>query len=194
MANQATTLYKVTGSRMAINDLWATFQSMEVNTKHIWLHQLAEHYGIDYEAKHISVRGHIYWAECEDPDTDDSLLSFETETAWSDCTELFEAINHLLGDELSISYRVTECGSDVYYVHDEADFFPEECCVSSYGKPFEDVCEDVYATVEDAIKEWCSKMGIEQGDRTKEQMLTFIDEYEYEDDETYFYIHTFTFG
>lgn len=29
----------------------------------IWLYQLAEHYGIDYETKQISVRGHIYWAE-----------------------------------------------------------------------------------------------------------------------------------
>ena len=33
---------------------------MEVNSKNIWLYQLAEHYGIDYEKKGISVRGHIY--------------------------------------------------------------------------------------------------------------------------------------
>ena len=46
MANQATTTYKVTGSRKAVNDLWSTLQKMEVNSKNIWLYQLAEHYGI----------------------------------------------------------------------------------------------------------------------------------------------------
>ena len=194
MANQATTTYKVTGTRKAVNDLWSTLQKMEVNSKDIWLYQLAEHYGIDYEARQISVRGHIYWAEYEEaPANDYYLLSFETETAWDACNELFEAINHILQDELSISYRVCECGCEVYYTHDEGDFFPEECCVSSYGKPFQDACDDVYETVEDAIKEWVSKTGVEQGARTQEQMVDFINEYEYDDEDTYFDIRLFTF-
>ena len=192
MANQATTTYKVTGTRKAVSDLWNTLQSMNVNTKNIWLDDLAKFYGIDYEAKHISVRGHIYWAEYEE-DEDHVLLSFETETAWDACNELFEEINHLLWDELEISYRVCECGCEVYYVHDEGNYFPEEACVSSYGEPFEDACDDVYDTIADAIKEWCSKMNIEQGERTDEEMMDFINEYDYEDDETYFYIRTFTF-
>ena len=192
MANQATTTYKVTGTRKAVSDLWNTLQKMNVNTKNIWLDDLAKYYGIDYEAKHISVRGHIYWAEYEE-DEDHVLLSFETETAWDACNNLFEEINRLLGDELSISYRVCECGCEVYYVHDEGNYFPEEACVSSFGEPFEDACDDVYETIADAIKEWCSKMNIEQGERTDEEMMDFINEYDYEDDETYFYIRTFTF-
>ena len=63
MANLATTTYKVTGTREAVNNLWTTFQDMEVDSKDIRLFKLAEHYGIDYEKKQISVRGHIYWAE-----------------------------------------------------------------------------------------------------------------------------------
>ena len=192
MANQATSTYRVSGTRKAVSDLWNTLQSMNVNTKNIWLDDLAKFYGIDYEAKHISVRGHIYWAEYEE-DEDHVLLSFETETAWDACNELFEEINHLLWDELEISYRVVECGCEVYYVHDEGNYFPEEACVSSYGEPFEDACDDVYDTIADAIKEWCSKMDIEQGERTDEEMMNFINEYDYEDDETYFYIRTFTF-
>lgn len=192
MANQATTTYKVSGTRKAVSDLWNTLQKMNVNTKNIWLDDLAKFYGIDYEAKHISVRGHIYWAEYEE-DEDHVLLSFETETAWDANNELFEEINHLLWDELEISYRVCECGCEVYYVHDEGNYFPEEACVSSYGEPFEDACDDVYDTISDAIKEWCSKMNIEQGERTDEEMMDFINEYDYEDDETYFYIRTFTF-
>ena len=194
MANQATTTYKVTGTRKAVSDLWNTLQKMNVNTKNIWLDELAKYYGIDYEAKHISVRGHIYWAEYEeDEENDNFLLSFCTETAWDACNDLFEEINHLLWDELEISYRVVECGCEVYYVHDEGNYFPEEACVSSYGEPFEDACDDVYDTIADAIKEWCSKMNIEQGERTDEEMMDFINEYDYEDDETYFYIRTFTF-
>lgn len=194
MANQATTTYKVTGTRKAVSDLWNTLQSMNVNTKNIWLDDLAKFYGIDYEAKHISVRGHIYWAEYEEEEENDKfLLSLSTESAWDACNDLFEEINHLLWDELSISYRVCECGCEVYYVHDEGNYFPEEACVSSYGEPFEDACDDVYDTIADAIKEWCSKMNIEQGERTDEEMMNFINEYDYEDDETYFYIRTFTF-
>ena len=166
MANQATTTYKVTGTRKAVNDLWSTLQKMEV----------------------------IYWAEYEeDPANDYYLLSFETETAWDACNELFEEINHLLWDELSISYRVCECGCEVYYVHDECDFFPEEVAVSSSGEPFEDACDDIYTTLKDAINEWCEKMNIKQGERTDEEMMNFINEYEYDDDDTYFYIRQFTF-
>ena len=100
---------------------------------------MTEHYGIDYEAKHISVRGHIYWAEYEeDPANDYYLLSFETETAW-------------------------------------------------------DACNDIYTTLKDAINDWCEKMNMEQGERTDEEMMDFINEYDYDDDDTYLYIRQFTF-
>ena len=193
MANQATSTYRISGTRKAVSDLWNTLQIMNVNTKNIWLDELAKFYGINYETKHISVRGHIYWAEYEEDEENDTyLLSLETETAW-DRSEIFEEINHLLWDELSISARVCECGCEVYYVHNEGNYFPEECCVSSSGEPFEDACDDVYESVSDAIKEWCDKMGIEQGERTDEEMMDFINEYEYDNDETYFYIRTFVF-
>ena len=115
MANQATTTYKVTSSRKAVSDLWKTLQGMNVNTKNVWLNELADFYGIDYGAKQISVRGHIYWAEYEEDD-ENTLLSFETESAWDACTELFEEINHHLHDELSISYRLSQSFDNRYYL------------------------------------------------------------------------------
>ena len=88
MANLATTTYKVTGTREAVNNLWTTLQNMEVDSKDIWLFKLAEHYGIDYEKKQISLRGHIYWAEYEEEEENDYyLLSLDTETAWDACNE-----------------------------------------------------------------------------------------------------------
>ena len=109
MANICDTQYKVTGSRKAVADLWNTLQELEVNSNNVYLYLLAEHYGIDYEKKGISVRGHIYWAEYEENVEDDyALLSFDTESAWSSCDLFFEEVNKALGDELSISWREVE--------------------------------------------------------------------------------------
>ena len=195
MANTCDTSYKVIGSPKVVKKLWNTLQEMEVNSKNIYLYELAERYGIDYKKKGISVRGFIYWAEFEEKESDDyCLLSFDTETAWSACDLFFDELNKTLGGELSISYREIEPGCDIYFVHDECGWFPEECCVSSSGEPFEESCGDVFSTVKDAINEWCTKMNIEQGERTDAEMLEYISEYEYDDLDTYFYINEFTFG
>lgn len=195
MANTCDTSYKVIGSPKAVKKLWNTLQEMEVNSKNVYLYELAERYGIDYEKKGISVRGFIYWAEFEEKESDDyCLLSFDTETAWSACDLFFDELNKALGGELSISYREIEPGCDIYFVHDECGWFPEECCVSSSGEPFEESCGDVFSTVKDAINEWCTKMNIEQGERTDAEMLEYINEYDYDDLDTYFYINEFTFG
>ena len=195
MANTCDTSYKVIGSPKAVKKLWNTLQEMEVNSKNVYLYELAERYGIDYEKKGISVRGFIYWAEFEEKESDDyCLLSFDTETAWTACDLFFDELNKALGGELSISYREIEPGCDIYFVHDECGWFPEECCVSSSGEPFEESCSDVFSTVKDAINEWCTKMNIEQGERTDAEMLEYISEYDYDDLDTYFYINEFTFG
>ena len=195
MANTCDTSYKVIGSPKAVKKLWNTLQEKEVNSKNVYLYELAERYGIDYEKKGISVRGFIYWAEFEEKESDDyCLLSFDTETAWSACDLFFDELNKALGGELSISYREIEPGCDIYFVHDECGWFPEECCVSSSGEPFEESCSDVFSTVKDAINEWCTKMNIEQGERTDAEMLEYISEYDYDDLDTYFYINEFTFG
>ena len=195
MANTCDTSYKVIGSPKAVKKLWNTLLEMEVNSKNVYLYELAERYGIDYQKKGISVRGFIYWAEFEEKESDDyCLLSFDTETAWSACDLFFDELNKALGGELSISYREIEPGCDIYFVHDECGWFPEECCVSSSGEPFEESCGDVFSTVKDAINEWCTKMNIEQGERTDAEMLEYISEYDYDDLDTYFYINEFTFG
>lgn len=195
MANTCDTSYKVIGSPKEVKKLWNTLLEMEVNSKNVYLYELAERYGIDYEKKGISVRGFIYWAEFEEKESDDyCLLSFDTETAWSACDLFFDELNKALGGELSISYREIEPGCDIYFVHDECGWFPEECCVSSSGEPFEESCSDVFSTVKDAINEWCTKMNIEQGKRTDAEMLEYISEYDYDDLDTYFYINEFTFG
>lgn len=165
---------------------------MNVNEKNIWLGDLANHYGIDYKAKGFSVRGEIYWAEYEEY-SDYALLSFDTETAWAACNDFFDALNEKFDGAFSISYREIECGWGIFCVHDEGEHFPEECCVSAYGEPFEAMNEEPFDTVADAIEVWCEKTGIKRGERSDEEMLDYIAQYEYEDDETFFFINKFEF-
>lgn len=192
MANTCDTQYKITGDRKAVADLWNTINGFDVNQKNVWLGDVAKHYGIDYEQMGISVRGHIYWAEYEEND-DYALLSFDTETAWTACNDFFDALNEKFEGAFSISYREIECGCDIFYVHDEGEHFPEECCVGAYGEPFEAMNEEPFDTVVDAIEVWCEKTGIKRGERSDEEMLEYISQYEYEDEKTFFFINKFEF-
>ena len=192
MANTCDTQYKITGERKAVADLWNTINGFDVNQKNVWLGDVAKHYGIDYEQMGISVRGHIYWAEYEEND-DYALLSFDTETAWTACNDFFDALNEKFEGAFSISYREIECGWGIFCVHDEGEHFPEECCVSAYGEPFEAMNEEPFDTVADAIEVWCEKTGIKRGERSDEEMLEYISQYEYEDEKTFFFINKFEF-
>ena len=121
------------------------------------------------------------------------VLTIKTETAWTACTLLFNSINLKLNNELSISYREIEVGCCVFYTHDEGEWFPEQVIGSSSGEPFDDVCEDAYMTFDDAINEWCDKMKFNRDGRNTNEMLELIDQYEYDDMDTYFNIYTITF-
>lgn len=177
MANLCDTQYKVTGDSKAVSDLWFFLQRLGVNRENVWLGDLANEYGIDFKQKKLSVRGEIYWAEYEENE-DYALLSFDTETAWTACTDFFYELNKVLDGKLSISYRETECGCGIFRIHDEGEYFPEECCVSSNGTPFDENYKEPFDTISDAIDEWCEKMNVKRNGRTEDEMLALIDKFE----------------
>ena len=189
MANHCYTTYKITGSNKAVKNLWDTLVSMGVDTEYVDLSDLAEHYGIDYESRQNSVRGGLFFAEYE---SGENLLTFRTRTAWAGCHEFFWSVNEVLGNEMSISYREKEPDSGIFRIHDEGGFFTEKCCVFSYGDPFDGFYYDDFNSIEDAIQEWCSKMGVERGDRSEEEMLDYINRYDYEGLDSYFDITKYT--
>ena len=197
MANYCYTTYKITGSQKAVKNLWDTLVSMDVNTiksfdvntKRIWLKDLAEHYGIDYENKQIAIRGDIIFAEYEE---DKNLLTLETITAWAGCHKFFWTVNEVLGDELSISFREKEPDFGIFRIHDEGGFFTEKCCVFSYGAPFDNLYFYDFDSIEDAIQEWCSRMGVERGDKSEEEMIDYINGYEYDEMDSHFEICKYT--
>lgn len=194
MANICDCTYKITGHNEAIMNLYNAIRENDDKQSNVYLYKLAEHYGVDYEKKKISVRGSIYFYELDESNNPEyPVLTIKTETAWTACTLLFNSINLKLNNELSISYREIEVGCCVFYTHDEGEWFPEQVIVSSSGEPFDDVCEDAYMTFDDAINEWCDKMKFNRDGRNTNEMLELIDQYEYDDMDTYFNIYTITF-
>ena len=189
MANHCYTTYKITGSQKAVKNLWDTLVSMDVKTKEVWLADLSEHYGIDYENRQISVRGCILCAEYEEGE---NLLTLRTRTAWAGCHKFFWAVNEILGYEMSISFREKEPDSGIFRIHDEGEFFSIICCVFSFGDPFDELYFYDFNSIEDAIQEWCSKMGVERGDKSEEEMIDYINGYEYDEKGSYFEICKYT--
>ena len=189
MANHCYTTYKITGSQKAVKKLWDTLVSMDVKTKEVWLADLSEHYGIDYENRQISVRGCILCAEYEEGE---NLLTLRTRTAWEGCHKFFWAVNEVLGYEMSISFREKEPDSGIFRIHDEGEFFAKICCVFSFGDPFDELYFYDFNSIEDAIQEWCSKMGVERGDKSEEEMIDYINGYEYDEKGSYFEICKYT--
>ncbi len=176
MANICDTTYKVIGTSKALNDLYNTIRKLEEKGNgNVRLYELAEHYGIDYEERQICVRGSIYFYEMDELN---EVLTIGTETAWAGCHELFHAINDRLDDELSFSWREVEPGCSIYSVHDENDFFPEECMVSANGEPFENGMEDAFDYISEAIAYWCEVMKFERNNRSHDEMLALIRNYE----------------
>jgi hypothetical protein len=153
------------------------------------LGDLAAHFGIDCEENDIHCRGHIYTAGYE---PSENLLTIETVTAWVGCNYLFYIINEVLGGELSISHREWEEGTELFRVHDEGGFFPEECIVYGIGKRFKGLYYVYFDTIEAAIHEWCSRMGVERGDKSEEEMVEYINKYVYADKDDYFHIYKIT--
>lgn len=200
MSNYATTTYKVTGPREQVKELATALQTLEpkYSNSYIELSEVAEYFLIDAEECGIDLNGDIFGIEYEEGDDNNScLLTFTAESKYEPCNDLLYEIDSKLGGELNFSYRWYIAEDELFYVNDEGGFFPEECCVHSEGGPFGEEREwEPVATVREAIDEWGSKTGIEQGDRTDDEMIDFInsyDEYETddEDDRVYYNIYRF---
>lgn len=190
MANICYTTYVITGTKGSVENLMNALTKIttEVESGN-WqqLSALATHYGIDYEKSDMHVRGDIYSFNIDEED--EGKLFIETDTAWLACTELFQSINGVLNNELSISYREMEPDCEIFCVHDEGGHFPEECCVFAEGEDW-DYCEDIIDTIDEVIEEWCSSMNFDRGSRSQKEMVELINNYEYDDD-SYFTIYPF---
>jgi hypothetical protein len=189
MANICNTTYKIYdrvdgATARLFNVLKIFFDSGDIP-----LDELAEKFKIDIEEKNICARGYIYnYYFCSD-----NCLLIETESAWTACNDLFNEISKVLDNGLIIDYREIEVGCQVFNVKNTRGSFPEKCCVSASGNPFDEICEGVFDTIEDAISYWCEQMQYDRKDKSESEMLEIIEDYEYQNEDTYFNIYEFDF-
>lgn len=192
MANSCDTTYKIKSSKERINSLWEGMNELEVNSSYTPLISVAEKFKVNH--KGMSLRGSITCVNEPEYIGEDAVLTVVTETAWTGCHELFNAINETMNQELSISYCEIEPGCEVYNIHDEENFFPDIHIVDCCGDTFDGCYEETYESAEDAVADWCKCMEIDPASlnsKTTEEKVSYINNYEYDDDDTYFKIHRF---
>lgn len=191
MANTCFTIYKIMGTDRqteAYNKLVSALTELK-GERFSWLGTLATKLGLDWENMGLPVRGDImHWEEEESPWDNGNILTLEVESAWIPCTELFDAIREHLGGELSISWRAEEPGCEIYWVHDEQGFFDGDNIYADGCGEFESF---YFNSLTEAVNYWCEVMQYDRGEKADADMLNIIENWEYEDEDSYFNIHEF---
>lgn len=184
MANTCCTIYKITGID-GNNDAYNQLKEyLDKNWKELWLGDMAKFYGVDFEELGISARGWVCYYE-----EDKGVITLDVDSAWAPNEQLFEEINNKLDNQLSISWKAEEPGCEIFWIHDEGGYFPENYYVDCSGF---DNCEcDYFETLEEVVDYWCKLTGEKRDGRTDEEMLKVIEDWEYEDEDTFFIVHEF---
>lgn len=173
MANVMNVRIKVTGNAEALETFWAKLKECGLHRKTCTtFKELGDRFGIDMSQ--IEDRGELEsaWRRKRDGVP---VISIDASFKWGYKNDLMEAVNHQTGDGLSISYRGAQSGEELFIVHDEGGFFPEECCVDAYEGPFPYMHNKPFMTVDDAIDCWCRYMRISREGRSTEEMLRLIE-------------------
>lgn len=123
--------------------------------------------------------------------TDDAIiLSVDEENIWESCFDDLKEMNETeFNNELIISMRVIDDSYRDFFIHDDVDFFTEDVVVSSSGIFEDNFCEPF--SVKDAIMMWCDIMDKEQGNRTDDEMISYINNYDYDDEDDALKIYKF---
>lgn len=123
--------------------------------------------------------------------TDDAIiLSVDEENIFESCFDDLKEMNETkFNNELIISMRVIDDSYRDFLIHDDADFFTEDVVVSSSGIFEDNFCEPF--SVKDAIMMWCDIMDKEQGNRTDDEMISYINNYDYDDEDDALKIYKF---
>ena len=123
--------------------------------------------------------------------TDDAIiLSVDEENIYESCFDDLKELNETeFNNELIISMRVIDDSYRDFLIHDDVDFFTEDVVVSSSGISEDNFCEPF--SVKDAIMMWCDIMDKEQGNRTDDEMISYINNYDYDDEDDVLKIYKF---
>ena len=181
--------FRLTGKHETLEGLFKKLQSLNktVNTynygeeKGVYLNELAQQYEI---ASNEALRDISQFTL--EKQGDKWVLSFLLLASASkeglenirEHEKFLDALCEAMGNHTTYSYHIYG-GVDCEYeeVHDEEGLFPEidfECYVVSQGASFGKPLLDESLPLHEAIKKWCEATHIAQGDRTDDEMDTYI--------------------
>lgn len=110
------------------------------------------------------------------------LLSVDEENIWESCFDDLKDLNETeFNNELIISMMVIDYSYKDFLIHDDFGFFTEDVVVSSGGIYDDNFCEP--CSVKEAIMMWCDIMDQEQGNRTDDEMISYINNYNYDEED-----------
>ena len=108
-------------------------------------------------------------------------LSVDDENIWESCFNDLKELNETeFNNELIISMRVIDESYKDFFIHDDFGFFTEDVVISAFGRFGDTFCEPM--SVKEAIMIWCDIMDKEQGNRTDDEMISYINNYDYDDE------------
>ena len=118
------------------------------------------------------------------------ILSVDEENIWESCFDDLKELNETeFNNELIISMRVIDDSYKDFLIYDDFGFFTEDVVMSSSGIFEDNFCEPFL--VKDAIMMWCDIMNQEQGNRTDDEMISYINNYNYDDEDDALEIYKF---
>jgi hypothetical protein len=186
MANICSTEYKISGETKYVEMFHNLLNHLGAYQHSLPLNKLSEYFNLNQK-----FGGHIVDVSF---DKNEKILTIRTETPWRGQHLLFHIINILYGEHFYISYREIEEGCEVFNVYNEDYmFYDEECVVYANGELFDYFWEEYFDTIDDAISYWCEKMNFDNTTKTADEMINYINNYQYDEEETYFRIYEFNF-
>ncbi|MGI6545477.1 MAG: hypothetical protein ACOX2M_03430 [Fastidiosipilaceae bacterium] len=157
MPNWCSTVYVITGEKNELEDFHRVLNELQGNPSRLendfgslWLGNLLDYYGFDWEQ--IECRGSIDEFSLE---TQDEHLRLYTETAWSAKHKVFEMIFDKYYPSLRFYYSDEELGSEIYETNDvEGVYFPDryivDICIEEGGNAH--YFKEYYSSLKSAIE------------------------------------------
>lgn len=179
------TTYKISGDTISLTHLWNGLKSINATNEYVDLNNL-KHW---FEIEDMDISGDITFCDVEyDMSNNITMITITTESYDKVSHNIFNEINFMFNKKLKISF--VEVSGENCYKHNEGAY-PHECCVLADGSPFDLLFYDPILTIDDAIDYWFKKMKLNKLNKTQKELVEYINNYQYEDEDVTYYIGVF---
>ena len=99
------------------------------------------------------------------------------DAVWAGCHDFFYAVNEVLGDVMSISYREIEPSCHIFFVHERASFL-QKGAVSHTQEVHLMICVmTLLILLKMSYRNGAPRRGVERVDKPEEEMMDYINRF-----------------